>query len=417
MKKYKILIIILLASFCTVNAQITVSNGANGAVYYEDYAGINYLVVFDQITAQSEIQFVGGGTTFDWYKFTNPTVSVGNQNYISPEGATGYSLIIDGGQTLTFWVIDYSQSLSYINDVTFDPNEADACNFFTLYLQGNIPPISYQTSDGVTHLIERDLSVSYTTQNWNENKWITIDTTLLVDLNANNSVTVPAPLVNTNFTVTMSDPFANAFGYAPVTAQSITYQAVAVKNKLVTETKIRDAENEDQRPDNIVFLEGSSNLDIHFIANPTAAVTHNQWTVYKENQFYFTRTAADFNHSFVDFGRYKVVLVSSNLQCSYTDSVTVKINESALQVPNVFTPNGDGINDEFRVAYRSLRTFQMAVYNRWGNKVFATDDPQRGWNGRIGQRDAAAGPYFYYIKAEGTDGKKYVRKGDINLIR
>jgi len=418
MKKYKILIITLLSTFCIAEAQISVSNGLNNSVYFPNYTGIDYLVVFDQITAQAEIQYLGTGTIFDWYKFSNPSVSISNQNYISPEGDIGYILYIDGTPTYTIWVIDYQDYIPTINGIIVSSENNDICNTLWLDIEGTITlkPFYYQTQDGSQYNINvpRSMNVSYQTQTWGENSWQTIDTTKILIAN---HINVPAPLVNTTFSVKLNDKFTEDLGLNLVLAQSEEYQAVAVKNKLITETVTRTAENEDKRPDNKLFLEGSAPLDIHFIGNPTAAVTHNQWTVFKENQFYFTRTAEDFRFTFNDFARYKIVLVSSNQQCSVTDSVVVNIKVSDLQVPNVFTPNGDGVNDEFRVAYRSLRSFQMAVYNRWGNKIYESNDPQRGWNGKIGQRDAVAGPYFYYIKAEGTDGKKYLRKGDINLIR
>ncbi|MCL2596537.1 MAG: gliding motility-associated C-terminal domain-containing protein [Paludibacter sp.] len=426
MKKYNILIILLLGVVFSGKSQISVENSGGGVVPYTDYTGIDYLVVFDQITTNSKIEYTGEGTTFEWYKFSNPTTSISNQQEIWPDGDTGYLLVIDGTQTITIWVMDYSMTTAKIDDITFNSNDENACEYVILNFLGNIPPLSYQTSSGVIHFIDRDLDISYTTQNLSStatfscetNPWITNDTIAKTILNSN-SAQVPAPLVNTVFNVSMHDRFGDDLFIAPVVVQSITYQAVAVKNKLITETVTRDAENEDQRPDNVNFLEGSAPLDIHFCAHPTDGVKYNQWTVYKDNQFYLTRSSEDFRWTFNDFGHYKIVLVSSNQQCSYTDSVIVQINESALQVPNVFTPNGDGINDEFRVAYRSLRldNFQMAVYNRWGNKIYTSTDPEKGWNGKIGQRDAVAGPYFYYIKAEGTDGKKYTKKGDINLIR
>ncbi|MDR2825060.1 MAG: gliding motility-associated C-terminal domain-containing protein [Prevotellaceae bacterium] len=421
MKKYKILIFIVLTTFCGANAQFTTTNGTSGVMIYNggsgtDYEGIDYIVVFQEIMPQAEIQYLGAGTSFEWYKFTDTSVSIINQSYISPEAATGYILKIDNSREITLWVIDYSQMHLEIDDVIIDPDFTDVCNFAKLNLTGTIPPLAYQTRDGINHFINREVSVNYQTQNWGTESWITVDTTVIETLNGN-SVQVPAPLTNTTFELTISDPFAAAFGLADIVVQSNVYQAIAVKNKLLTTTTTREAENEDQRPDNEAFLEGSAPLDIHFVGNSTAAVTHNQWTILRENQLYFMRNEPDFRYTFSEFGRYKIVLASSNQQCTYTDSVVVKINESALEVPNVFTPNGDGVNDEFRVAHRSLRTFQMAVYNRWGNKIYTSDDPQGGWNGRIGNRDAAAGPYFYYIKAEGTDGKKYVKKGDINLIR
>ena len=111
-------------------------------------------------------------------------------------------------------------------------------------------------------------------------------------------------------------------------------------------------------------------------------------------------------------------------------------------MPNVFTPNGDGKNDEFRVAYRSLREYHIWVYNRWGKLVYESEDPAKGWDGTINGRAAAAGAYFYVIRAMGTDAVKgasyvalkgaynkkkkmndqsiigiYQLSGDINLLR
>ena len=133
----------------------------------------------------------------------------------------------------------------------------------------------------------------------------------------------------------------------------------------------------------------------------------------------------------------------SNEYCT-SDSVetVINISESYLRVPNVFTPNGDGHNDEFRVAYRSLREFHCWVYNRWGKLVYQWSDPDKGCDGMIGGRPAAEGAYFYVIRAMGTDAAKnasyvglkavyqkrktnsdasvigvYQLSGDINLIR
>lgn len=109
-------------------------------------------------------------------------------------------------------------------------------------------------------------------------------------------------------------------------------------------------------------------------------------------------------------------------------------------VPNVFTPNGDGMNDEFRVAYRSIREFHCWIYNRWGHLVYSWDDPAKGWDGTINGRPAPEGAYYYVIRALGTDAatNEYMNKisynkkkkkepdaligvyqlsGDINLIR
>ena len=118
----------------------------------------------------------------------------------------------------------------------------------------------------------------------------------------------------------------------------------------------------------------------------------------------------------------------------------MNISVSDLQVPNVFTPNGDGLNDEFRVQYRSLAEFHCWVYNRWGKLVYEWTDPAKGWDGTINGSPAAEGAYFYVIRARGTDADPkqgyttkaayrraqlnsdkmvgiYQLSGDINLIR
>ena len=97
----------------------------------------------------------------------------------------------------------------------------------------------------------------------------------------------------------------------------------------------------------------------------------------------------------------------------YSKFLKSNVSESMLAVPNTFTPNGDGANDEFRVVYRSLKEFHCWVYNRWGHLVYEWTDPAKGWDGTIGGRPAAEGAYFYVIRALGTDADenaKYILK-------
>jgi len=110
-------------------------------------------------------------------------------------------------------------------------------------------------------------------------------------------------------------------------------------------------------------------------------------------------------------------LVASNANCEFTDSVSIKVVESKIEVPRVFTPNGDGINDEFRVAYQSIVKFRCWVFNRWQKQLYYWTDPQKGWDGNINGNPARPGAYFYVIEAEGSDGEKYNLKGNINLLR
>ena len=215
--------------------------------------------------------------------------------------------------------------------------------------------------------------------------------------------------------------------------------------ELVALATARDAKNELDRPSEQQLTDGNSYsgiLEVAFYSNPTPAAKHYQWSIYKSSERIVTRRDKDIRYAFSEPGSYRVVGKVNNEYCT-CDSMEkiINISESYLRVPNVFTPNGDGKNDEFRVAYRSIKEFHCWVYNRWGKLVYDWTDPEKGWDGTINGRPAAEGAYFYVIRALGTDAPKnagymskisynkkknkadqsiigvYQLSGDINLLR
>ncbi len=186
--------------------------------------------------------------------------------------------------------------------------------------------------------------------------------------------------------------------------------------KITTETTAREALNENQRPD-AKTIDGSAPLEIQFFSNPQGDVRNYFWEIFKEGTLILTRTERDHQYIFTESGKYKVRLTVSNETQTASDSIDVILSESQIMVPSIFTPNGDGFNDEFRVAYTSIAEFQATVVNRWGRVVYTWTNPQTGWDGNINGKPAAEGTYFYIIKAKGADGKPYKLKGHINLLR
>ena len=93
------------------------------------------------------------------------------------------------------------------------------------------------------------------------------------------------------------------------------------------------------------------------------------------------------------------------------------IPPSNLVVPNVFTPNGDGYNDVFKVDYRNIKSFNCIIFNRWGKKIYEYSDISKGWNGIDHGTIASDGVYFYIIKATGSDNIDYNIHGYITLIK
>lgn len=104
------------------------------------------------------------------------------------------------------------------------------------------------------------------------------------------------------------------------------------------------------------------------------------------------------------------------LGCTATDSVTVYV--AFVNMPNAFSPNGDGLNDVFKLQLNTkhVKLLDFSIYNRWGNRVFYTGDVEKGWDGTYNNKPADAGVYYYYVAYTIGEGN-YNFKGDLSLIR
>jgi gliding motility-associated-like protein len=106
--------------------------------------------------------------------------------------------------------------------------------------------------------------------------------------------------------------------------------------------------------------------------------------------------------------------------CSVTDSVWIK-RDCYLNIPNSFSPNGDGLNDYFlprELLSSGLTSFTMSIYNRWGEKIFATDKIDgRGWDGKFNSVNQPQGVYVYVIDAIFRNNLKKNFTGNVTLMR
>ena len=126
----------------------------------------------------------------------------------------------------------------------------------------------------------------------------------------------------------------------------------------------------------------------------------------------------ELSYTFKDAGTVYVRLYSENNTCSEYETYTVTISESYIDAPNAFSPGASpGVNDEWRVAYKSIVEFKCVIFDRWGQEVCRFEDPAMGWDGYYHGKLAPPGVYFYVIQARGSDGNEYKLKGHINIIR
>lgn len=119
-----------------------------------------------------------------------------------------------------------------------------------------------------------------------------------------------------------------------------------------------------------------------------------------------------------------IYTVSETNKCGTTDdSVNVRIDTCAkcLFVPTAFTPNNDGINDVLHVRpLCPIRNYEIKIYNRYGNIVYASNYVDQGWDGTFNGVSADIGTYFYtieYTPDVPVGAFNYTAKGDVTLVR
>ena len=106
--------------------------------------------------------------------------------------------------------------------------------------------------------------------------------------------------------------------------------------------------------------------------------------------------------------------------CCGTQPVEFSYEKKRIYVPNVFTPNRDGVNDYFfprQLLGKSIGAFSMQVFNRWGEKVYETTDPLNGWDGTYHGKEVNAGVFVYFMTATFENGTTVEKRGNISLIR
>lgn len=115
-------------------------------------------------------------------------------------------------------------------------------------------------------------------------------------------------------------------------------------------------------------------------------------------------------------GTYTVSLIDS-LGCPHEDEITFNdFCPGIVNAPNVFTPNGDGLNDAYCIELTNVATYKVHIYNRWGSELFFTADQNACWEGKISGEPAAAGTYFYLVEGIDAIGEDFQFRGSFTLL-
>jgi gliding motility-associated-like protein len=435
MKKLLVLLFISLLPL-SIRAQMTVSG------IYDVYdgnisdTGLDKVYLFNSLS-DATITYSSSAVSVSFYRYTNAladkekipdsdisTSSSGNVTaYIvsNLRDSRGYLVEENGSPRAQIWIIDYSLHQPVLNSIEVIENE-DKCELLKLFISKS-DELAFYGVKGNKKNIARKYTVSYADMEWDESNHTFRNKTIeLKGREIGTEIIIDAPLTNTQFKL-RGDQFAEKFNIAKEIV-SQPYTAIAVEPHIVAEKEDRNVPNETKTEENGSIV-GSAPVVVNFSGYSNEPVTaYYTWFIYNKKDLanpIVRYTDKDVKYRFEQSGDFMVTLETAgrNSICVDTVSLSVKVTESELQrPPNYFTPDDTpGVNDEFRVAYKSLIKFKCTIFNRWGTKLYQWTDPAKGWDGKYNGKYVNTGVYFYVIEALGSDGVKYKMGGDINILR
>lgn len=415
-------------------------------------------------TNNSTVKFPTLNPQTKWYRYSNlggayaEEITEGIGYYdgfstlVNPPVDTGY-IIEDGDARSYFWIVGYKGKRLTLDKASAAPEQE--CDFSIIDVEGQGEPLHYFTINGQQRILSREIEVTYQTLSFDSERLQFVQgeekktfESLTPQLRLN-----PPAYCQTVFHIS-GDRFLRDWNWLEeISTETVQPHAVAVyttaeqegvdgesperaNRRRANEGESGSSEGDgqdnagstDSPGSNVISTGGSGGLggsapaEVSFRAYVSDGVLHNEWQMASTPEFDpidYRFTQQDLDYTFTEEGTFYLRFVGSNADGSceaYGDTYTVTIGASELRIPNAFSPNGDGINDEWKVAYRSLTKFECWIFDRYGKQVSHLTSPDQGWDGKVGGKEPRSGVYYYVIEATGADGKKYKKSGDINIL-
>ncbi|PWH85430.1 choice-of-anchor L domain-containing protein [Brumimicrobium oceani] len=162
---------------------------------------------------------------------------------------------------------------------------------------------------------------------------------------------------------------------------------------------------------------GYAPLDVTFINNSDPATTY-YWD-FGNGQTAVVNNTDDQYTTYFEEGVYTVTLITEKGECSDETARNVVVTlPLGYNLPNVFTPNGDGQNDFFTMNVENAQSVEIVIVNRWGNVVFESTDLNFLWNGKVNNSgtECADGTYFYTFTIVDLSGQEKKEHGFVQLV-
>lgn len=350
-------------------------------------------------------------------------------------------IIDDNGKRYYYWIVNYLPYRYRLQSAS--PSDASDCEATVIDVDGFAPAIYYYTITGQRKVLSRDIIVTYHTQEWDDANREYVENQIedVIEYFDDTIRISPAPLCYTPFIIS-GDKFLKEWNWgteietATFVPKAVSVMTEAVQDGISQEGNTigdesdssSDTDSDDSSVGSNIIkgddsnLGGSAPADISFLAYVTQGVMHCEWQLSNDPEFEnidYRFNEQNLDYTFADEGTYYLRFIGSNSDGSceaVSDTYVVSIGASELLCPNAFSPDGDGVNDIWKVSYRSIIDFDCWIFDRYGSQIYHFSDPSSGWDGRRNGKVVKSGVYYYVITATGADGKKYKKSGDINIL-
>lgn len=375
-----------------------------------------------------------------------PTASGTNQ---APESIEVTVFFIDDeGDTVTttgtIWIVDAPDPIPIMSDTTLYCFQDSIP--ITGYLEDGFPPYSYEwvesgTTDSIDYVDIHEngefyfiLELSDQCNTITDTSVVVMDQTLQIDTMFQNPTEcgLSTGLVNGSGSGFTGTPDYTWSGPGDTTTNSIN---ATVWSNLPSGWYYFSIEDNACFVEDSIFLEedppptadfeanppaGNAPLEVTFVNNSDNADTY-EWD-FGNGDGNTVIDLSDQNTTYTEEGIYTVTLEITLGACSdvATEEIIVQlVLPLDFDMPNVFTPNGDGVNDVFTINPKNAVALDMVILNRWGNKVFESDDVDAVWDGRnqLNGEQCTEGTYFYQFTIVGEDGQVRREHGFVHLVR
>lgn len=147
----------------------------------------------------------------------------------------------------------------------------------------------------------------------------------------------------------------------------------------------------------------------------------NEFTFFSDYDSIVWHDGSNLNHyTIYNSGTYFATAIDS-FGCKIRDTIHVEFSNNSIYVPNAFSPNDDGVNDCFQPYFSNdiiLQEYSFKIFNRWGDYVFETENPNECWDGKFKDKFLNPGVYAWVMEGYNMECNKYeLLKGDVTLIK